>query len=170
MVRRMLRKVLVVALTALAVTLGGCGFNTRGDASKAIARFLTAVHNNDRAAFEAGIDRPMLRNDVRVQLTEVANAKGVVVEGGPSEFAIDRMITPAAFRLVETGTDRPLSRPPEAAQILPILKVNSPTRVYVCDARKENCKLCFAKIDGVWRLIEMQLTDKIEVPPMPSKK
>ena len=171
MVRRMLRKGLVVALTALAVALGGCDIGVRADAAKAIERFLAAVHNNDRAAFEAAVDRPPLRADLRDQLTDLGRAKGVIVEGGPSEFTLDRMISPAAFRLVEAQTGQVLSHAPNAAEIALIMKVRDKGHVCVGDPSKAACVLSFAKRDGVWRLVGMRATDlRIEVPPAPSKK
>jgi hypothetical protein len=167
----MLRKSLVVALTALAVTLGGCETGERAEAAKAVERFLTAVHNNDRAAFEAVIDRPALRSDLHDQLTDLGRAKGVIVEGGPSEFALDRMISPAAFQLVEAKTGQALTHAPSAAEIALIMKVRDKSHVCVGDPGKAVCALSFAKRDGTWRLVGMRANDlRIEVPPAPAKK
>ena len=167
----MFRRNLVVALAALAVALGGCDLSVRADASKSIERFLKAVHDHDRTAFEASIDRAALRADLRDQLTELARAKGVVVEGGPSEFALDRMISPAAFRLVEANTGQALPGAPSAAEIALIMKVQDKAHVCVGDPRANRCALSFAKRGGTWRLVGMQATDlKIAVPPAPSKK
>jgi hypothetical protein len=167
----MLRRNLVVALTALAVTLGGCDVGVRADASKAIERFLTAVHNDDRRAFEAAIDRQALRADLRDQLTDLARAKGVVVEGGPSDFALDRMITPAAFQLVEAQSGQALHVAPNATAIALMMQVKDRAHVCVGDPGKPRCALSFAKREGTWRLVGMQATDlKIAVPPVPKKK
>ena len=167
----MFRKSLAVALAVFTLALGGCDIGVRADASKAIARFLTAVHNDDRKAFEAGIDREALRADLRAQLTDLARAKGVVVEGGPSEFALDRMISPGAFRLVEAGTGQALHVAPNAAALALIMQVRDRSHVCVGDPAKPHCALSFAKQDGVWRLVGMQATDrKIAVPPAPAKK
>ena len=167
----MLRKCSAVALAALTVALGGCDVGVRADASKAVERFLTAVHNDDRTAFEAVIDRKALRADLRDQLTDLARARGVMVDGGPSDFALDRMISPAAFRLVQANTGQALSAAPNAAEIALMMQVRDKAHVCVGDSGKPRCPLSFAKRDGVWRLVGMQATDlKIEVPPAPSKK
>lgn len=167
----MVRKSFAVALATLAIALSGCDIGVRADASKAIERFLTAVHNDDRKAFEAAIDRNALRADLRDQLTDLARAKGVVVEGGPSEFALDRMITPAAFQLVEAGTGQALAAAPNAAAIALIMQVRDRSHVCVGEPGKPRCALSFAKRDGAWRLVGMQATDlKIAVPPVPKKK
>jgi hypothetical protein len=167
----MFRKSSAVALAALAVAASGCDIGVRADASKAIARFLTAVHDNDRKAFEAGIDRQALRADLREQLTALARTKGVVVDGGPSEFALDRMISPAAFRLVEAQTGQALHVAPNAAAIALMMQVRDRSHVCVGDPGKPRCALSFAKQEGTWRLVGMQATNlKIEVPPVPKKK
>ncbi len=171
MVRRRLRKGLVTALSALACLLSACGPGVRADASRAIAGFLGAAQRDDRKAFEAALDRPALRADLRDQLTDLGRARGVVVEGGPSEFALDRMITPAAFRLVEARTGQALPAAPNAAAIALMMQVKDRAHVCVGDPGKPRCALSFAKRDGVWRLVGMQATDlKIAVPPVPAKK
>jgi hypothetical protein len=167
----MFRKSLAVALATFAVALGGCDIGVRADASKAIQRFLTAVHNDDHRAFEAAIDRRALRADLRDQLTDLARAKGVVVEGGPSEFALDRMITPAAFRLVEAKTGQALHVAPNAATVALMMQVRDRSHVCVGDPGKPRCTLSFAKREGTWRLVGMQATNlMIEIPPVPKKK
>jgi hypothetical protein len=167
----MFRKCSAVALAVLTVALCGCDIGVRADASKAVERFLTAVHNDDPTAFEAVIDRKALRADLRDQLTDLARAKGVMVDGGPSDFALDRMISPAAFRLVEANTGQAVSTAPNPAEIALMMQVRDKAHVCVGDAGKPRCPLSFAKRDGVWRLVGMQATDlKIEVPPAPSKK
>lgn len=167
----MLRKDSVVALAGLALLMGGCDIGVRADAGRAIERFLAAVHDDDRAAFEAAIDRPALRADLSDQLTELARGKGVVVEGGPSEFALDRMISPQAFRLVEAKTGQVLPQAPNAAEIALIMKVRDKNHVCVGDPRQPRCTLSFARRAGVWRLVGMQATDlRIEVPRVRVKK
>jgi len=162
----MLRMRSLAALAVLAVSLAGCDIGVRADAAKAIERFLAAVHNDDRAAFEAAIDRPALRANLGEQLTELARAKGVVVEGGPSEFALDRMISPEAFRLVEARTGQALPHAPSAAEIVLIMKVQDKSHVCVGDPKAPRCQLSFAKRSGTWRLVGMPATNlTIAVPP-----
>ncbi len=162
----MFRKVSAVALLALALVLGGCDLRVRADASQAIARFLKAVHEDDRAAFEAAIDRPALRSDLRDQLVDLGRANSVEVDGGPSEFALDRMISPEAFRLVEAKTGRALPTTPNAAEVAVLMKVRDRTHVCLGDPRNDRCLLSFTRKKGVWRLVGMPATNlRIEVPP-----
>jgi hypothetical protein len=171
MVRRMLGKGLTAALSALAFVLGGCGVDVRADAANGVAKFLDAVRRGDQPAFEAALDRPALRSDLRDQLTALGRANGVDVNGGPSDFALDRMITPEAFRLVEARTGQALPIAPTAAQVALSMAVRDPNHACVQDPGKARCLLSFAKENGVWRLVGMPATDlKIEVLPEPSKK
>lgn len=167
MVRRMFRKGLVVALSALALLMSACGLDVRADASQGIARFLDAVRRADRQGFEASIDRPALRSDLGGQLAELGRASGVDV-GGPSEFALDRMITPDAFSLVEARTGQALPMAPTAAQVALLMTVRDPNHACVDDPATHRCLLSFAKRDGVWRLVGMRAIDlKIALPPEP---
>ncbi len=174
MVRRMLKKGPAAAFLALSLALAGCSLDVRADASRGIARFLDAVHRDDRKAFEAAIDRPALRTDLRNQLADLGKAKDLDVGEGASEFALDRMITPQAFQLVEARTGRALPVAPTAAQIALTMQVHDKAHVCVAgpapDTGKTRCLLSFAKRGGGWRLVGMQATDlKIELPPTPGK-
>jgi hypothetical protein len=170
MVGAMQTRILVVALSALALALGACAGGTKTEASKDVAGFLDAVRRGDRAAFNAGVNRVEVRSDLREQVKELARLKGVEVDGGPSEFAIDRMIAPEAFHLVEARTGQPLTAAPTADQVARMLKVRNSTRVCLDDATTHACRVTFAKRDGGWKLVGMPATDlRIEVPPAPSK-
>jgi hypothetical protein len=170
MVRRMLKKGPAAAFLALSLALGGCSLDVRADASRGIARFLDAVHRGDRKAFEAAIDRPALRTDLRDQLAALGRANALDVGEGASEFALDRMITPQAFQMVEARTGRVLPVAPTAAQIALTMKVRDKTHVCVTDPGKDRCVLSFAKRGLTWRLVGMQATDlRVEVPSAPVK-
>lgn len=164
MVRRMFSKAQLTAFLALAA-LGGCDINVRADASRGIASFLQAVHTNDRAAFEAALDRPALRADLQRQIVDLGRANSLDV-GGPSEFALDRRITPQAFQLVEARTGQALPAAPTVAQVALLMKVIDGRHVCVRDLRRDRCLLTFAKEKGAWRLVGMQATGlTIEVAP-----
>jgi hypothetical protein len=168
MVRRMLKKGPAAAFLAFSLAVSGCSLDVRADASRGIAHFLDAVHRGDRKAFEAAIDRPALRTDLRDQLAALGKAKDLDVGEGASEFALDRMITPEAFRLVEARTGQALPVAPTAAQIALTMKVRDKTHVCVTDPGKDRCVLSFAKHGVTWRLVGMQATDlRVEVPAAP---
>jgi len=171
MVPPMFRHSVAAAQCALLFALCGCGQNAQDDPSQGVARFLSAVLIADHAGFEASLDRPALRSDLREQLVGIARANGTDVDGGPSDFALDRMITPQAFRLVEARTGQPLSTPPSAARVAPMMKVRDRDHVCVGGSSPDRCVLSFANQKGAWRLVGMQATDlTIEVPPEPTTK
>lgn len=156
---------------ALALLIGGCGLDVRADAARGIVKVLDAVHRGDGPAFEAALDRPALRADLRAQLVALGRARSLDVDGGPTEFALDRMITPRAFRMVEAQTGQAASRSPTAAQIAQTLKVTDRRHVCVTNPGRTRCLLTFAKDRGAWRLVGMQATDlKIELPPDPNAR
>jgi hypothetical protein len=145
----------VTGVSALALLLSACGLGERGDASKAIAGFLAAVQMDDRAAFEKGIDRAALQGDLRDQLAEMGKAGGMDVDGGASEFALDRMISPQAVRLAAAQTAPNWPPTPTPAQVVPRMKVRDLTHVCLEQVVTHKCLLNFARRDGVWRLVGM---------------
>jgi hypothetical protein len=166
MVGAMKTPIPLAVLTVLALALSACNSGEKTDAAKDVARFLDAVRRGDRAAFDAGLNRPEVRSDLREQVKELARLKGVEVDGGPSEFAIDRMIGPEAFHLVDARTGQPLAAGPTPAQVAAMLKVRNATRVCLDDATTHACRITFAKRDDGWKLVGMPATDlRIEVPP-----
>ncbi|HEX3364060.1 hypothetical protein [Phenylobacterium sp.] len=145
----------VMALSALALLLSACGLGERGEASKAIAAFLAAVQKDDQAAFEKGVDRAALQADLRDQLAEMGKAGGMDVDGGASEFALDRMISPQAVRLAAAQTAPNWPPAPTPAQVVPRMKVRDLSHVCLEQAATKKCLLDFAKRGGVWRLVGM---------------
>ena len=163
----MLRLTVVLALAALG--LSACNGSAPNGAAETASRLLTAAFKNDRVAFEAEIDRAAVRDDVRRQVNDMARIGALEVDGGPSEFALDRMISPDALRMVDASGAR-LTAPPTAQQVAPLMTVLDDQRVCLKDAESpRNCLLTFAKgttadAKGHWRLVGMRALDlRIEV-------
>ncbi|MBU1379032.1 MAG: DUF2939 domain-containing protein [Alphaproteobacteria bacterium] len=159
----MLRTTVVLALAALG--LASCNGSAPKGAAETASRLLTAAYKNDRVAFEAEIDRAAVREDVRRQVNDMARTKALEIDGGPSEFALDRMISPDALRLVDKTGAR-LTTPPTARQVVPLMKVVDEGHVCLKDVESpKNCLLTFAKgKDPKWRLVGMRALDlRIEV-------
>lgn len=157
----MIRLASVIALSALA--LSGCGGGGATDeAAESASRLLTAAVENDRTAFEAEIDRPAVREDVRRQVNALARSEVLEVDGGPSDFALDRMISPDAIRLVDPS-GQALTSPPTPDQVAPLLKPAGDGRVCLRGASRD-CLLTFALAHKRWRLVGMKAMDlRIEV-------
>ena len=158
---QMIRACLILAISAL--SLVGCDGSAPQGAAENASRLLSAAVKGDRVAFEAEIDRAAVRDDVRRQVAVVAKAKALDVEGGPSEFALDRMIGPNALRLVQAGTGEALTAAPSLGQVTALMHGLGNKRACLRDAAA-HCLLTFAKGHSGWRLVGMQATDlKIEV-------
>lgn len=146
-------------LLAAGLGLAGCGRTAppvQGGAAESASRLLTAAFTGDRVAFEAEIDRAAVREDLRRQVTGLAKGAALDVDGGPSEFALDRMISPAAFRLVHAGSGEALREAPTAKQVAPLMQVLDGRHACLKDAERGGCLLTFAKGNGHWRLVGMK--------------
>ena len=142
----MLRLGAAVALVTISVAALAAGRGTDKDAAASVSALLTAVQAGDAQTFEAAIDRPALRGDLRRQMQAVAHERGVDVEGGPSDMTLDRMIGPDAVRLATE----------DARQVEGHLKKTGQHEVCLTDSDAD-CVLTFARAHGkVWRLVGMQ--------------
>jgi hypothetical protein len=149
------------------VLLTACSKDPPKEAAGSVQGFLTAAANGDAAGFEAAVDRPAVRADLRRQLVAVAQAAGVEVDGGPSDPALDRMIVPEAVRQVEAAAGGPAPEAATAAELAPFLKKLSGDRVCLHDDTAEQaCLLTFARQKAAkgrpaaWRLVGMQAPDQ----------
>ena len=145
-------------LLVAALGLNGCGAAAPRGAIDSAARLLAAVLNGDRQAFEAQIDRAALREDVRRQVIQLAKATALEVDGGPSEFALDRMISPEKVRVVD-GSGAALTEAPSAKDVAPLMRKVDAGRACLKDARRNDCVLTFAKGKDHWRLVGMRAMD-----------
>jgi len=172
MVPLMVRKHWVAALAVLAVSAQGCARKPEARPETGAAQaLLTAVWSQDPKGFEAVIDRAAVRADLRQQLLRVAQASTLSVEGGASDAALDRMITPNAFQLVAAGSGAPLVAAPSRAQTAALLKPIGKNAVCVHDQTPaQACLLVFAKRTAGWRLVGMAPAGfSVDVPPEPEK-
>jgi hypothetical protein len=155
------------AILGMSLCLAGCGLGERGDASKAIAKFLAAADKGDRAAFEAGIDRAALRSDLADQMADLGKTHGLDIAEAPTEFVLDRMIAPPAVRAAAARTAPGWPAEPTAAQIVPRMKVKDLTHVCLEEQKTRKCLLTFAKRDGAWRLVAMPASALMAKPLQP---
>jgi hypothetical protein len=163
----------MAALAALLLLAQACARKPQeSGAADAAQALLTAAWAGDDKGFEAQIDRPALRADLRRQLMAVAQANALSVEGGASDQALDRMITPDAFRMVQTTTGEPLPAAPTRAQTAALLKPAGADRACIqAVPPQQACLLTFAKEQAGWRLVGMAPAGfTIAVAPEPPKK
>ena len=153
----MLRIGATAALCALALCLSACGGKPPAAAVEAARKLLAAAQAGDRVAFEAVIDRQALREDLRRQMAEVARESALDVDGGPSEFALDRIIGPTAVRVVRAEAS---VEPPTQEDVARRMKLVGRGRACLTDGGLAGkCLLTFAKGKPGWRLVGMQALD-----------
>jgi hypothetical protein len=167
----MVRKLRIAALVVLALTTQACHPKARAGAADAAQALLAAAWAGDSKGFEAAVDRPAVRADLRRQLMQVAQANALAVEGGASDAALDRMITPDAFRMVQAQTGGPLAAAPTRAQAAALLRPVGDDRVCLHDSSPQQaCLLTFARRDAGWRLVGMAPAGfTVPVAPEPPK-
>lgn len=172
MVPPMFRMVRVAALAALVLSAQACARKPSHNAAAQTAQtLLTAAWTGDAKGFEATIDRPAVRADLRRQLQQVAQANALSVEGGASDAALDRMISPDSFRMVQAGSGQPLPAAPTQVQTAALIKPLGGDRACVqAQAPDQTCLLTFAKETAGWRLVGMAPAGfTIAVAPEPAK-
>ncbi|HEX3699721.1 MAG TPA: DUF2939 domain-containing protein [Phenylobacterium sp.] len=159
------------ALAAAAVAVQGCGMSRDGDPVAAAQGLLSAVQTGDTKAFEAQLDRPALRADLRQQIASLGRAEGVDL-GGPSDPALDRMIDPQNLHVVQADGGAPLAAPPSKAQVAPLMKHLDGRRACLHDLTPDQrCLLTFAREPAGWRLVGMPAAElRIAVPAAPARK
>lgn len=147
----MRRTASVLVLAGLA--LAACAQPAPKGAGESASRLIAAAMAGDRVAFEAEIDRTAVREDLRRQVVEMARIDALDVEGGPSDFALDRMIGPDAVRVAG-------AEPPSPAELSRFMKPLDGKRVCLTAPDDRNhCLLTFARDKRHWRLVGMQAMD-----------
>ncbi|WP_293907710.1 hypothetical protein [Phenylobacterium sp.] len=146
-------------LVFAALGLSACGGSAPQSATESASRLLAAAVKGDRVAFEAQIDRTAVREDVRRQVAEMGRATLLDVDGGASEFALDRMISPAAFRVVRAGSGEALRTAPTPGQVARLMTQVDGRHACLKDVKAGPCLLTFAKAKDRWRLVGMKATD-----------
>ncbi len=146
-------------MTAL-LGLTGCDLPVRYDAAKDVHDFLQAVKDNDRAAFEAHIDRPALRRQLRGQVGKAVAGAGFAgadvdafLGGHAGDALVDQLIAPETFRIVWVRSGVSPERIPSAAELLPLLRVEGPDSACLHDLKRpDRCALTFHKEAAGWKL------------------
>ncbi|HEY3695439.1 DUF2939 domain-containing protein [Phenylobacterium sp.] len=149
------------AAAALAIGLSACG-DARQAAAPDVRKFLAAVAGDDRMAFEARIDRPAVRADLKGQLLAVPEVRALQDQLGDDtgDVAADKMISPESFRLLRVGAGQLPGKSASAHEIAGRLRVLAPERVCLRDeTARDRCLLTFARQGGAWKLVALHAPD-----------
>lgn len=156
-----LRSVAVAVSAGLA--LCACAsLSPKLEAADDIHAFLVAVRNGDRAGFDARVDRPALKVQLRSRVIALQaqqhgeaswQALGAVLAGPLVDVAVDAYVRPEVFRAeaIRLGYD-PSSPAPSRLAISTVLR--QVDREYVCVVTSADgpCLFTFRDEGGVWRL------------------
>lgn len=147
-----------------ALLAAGCATVARYDASADIHAFLVSVRNGDRAAFDAHVDKPALKAQLRARLiAEAASASGAqsaptagaILAGPLVDAGVELLVRPEVFRaaaeLMGYGPDKPI---PNMLIIGHEVKPLSGARV--CVMLDKGCSFVFQREDGVWKLVAFE--------------
>jgi len=151
----------LLALTAVAASLTACATADRYDAAGDVHDLLVAIRDNDRARFDAHVDRRALKGQIEARLMDEARRRGsgdgvaalAALAAGPiADVAGEALIRPETFRAAATyygyTPDRPI---PGRVAIAGALRPVDSGRV--CAARNDGpCLLTFTREGGTWRL------------------
>jgi hypothetical protein len=151
-------------LAALILTLGACATVQKYDASGDIHTFLVAVRDGDKATFDAHIDKPALKAQLRARLiAEVATihgaesneTAGAVLAGPLVDIGVEVLLRPDVFRaaaeMLGYGPDRPI---PNMLIIGHQVKPLPDERV--CVIIGQSCSFVFKREEGVWKMIAFE--------------
>ncbi len=154
----------LVVLALLA--LSACATLQQYEAAGDIRAFLLAVRDTDQAAFDAHIDRPALKAQVRARLIAYVlqrkDTGGLAVFGsamaGPiADYAVDHLAQPQVFLAVAEAEGYSPDQPvPNAAFLAPLIKPIDGERACISQKAGGPCVLLFRKEDGAWKLIAFE--------------
>src|SRR5215217_5348767 len=143
----MIRK--IATLAVLALTLAGCATASRLDAAGDVHALLVAIRDNDRAAFDARVDRPALKRSIESRLSAEADRANL----NDGARAIAALIRPDVFRAAASyygyKPDQPL---PNRVAIAGALRYGPQGQVCATKKKDGPCLLVFNHIDGTWKL------------------
>jgi hypothetical protein len=146
---------------ALAAALAGCATIPRYEAANDIHAFLIAIRDGDRAAFDAHVDRPALKEQLRSrflaeakQSTGSLGALGALVTKPLIDLGVNTLVRPDVFRAVALdhgySPDKPV---PGVIAIAQFVRPLDSGRACVVTKKDGPCALVFKNEDGTWKLI-----------------
>ncbi len=157
-----MRPLRVTILIGLLATLSACATATRLDAAGDVHALLISIRDNDKAGFNAHVDRQALKASIEAHLVEEAgrrtkdeNLRGLGALMAPylAEAADKALIQPSTFRSVAYQYGYKPGQPiPGQVVIAGSLKAMPDGRVCATKSKDGPCVLIFTRTDGVWKL------------------
>jgi DUF2939 family protein len=159
----------------LVIALAGCDARPRLEAAEGIRAFVVAAQSGDRAAFEATIDRPKLRESLKAQVRAASGAPPEMLrrlDTPDGERALDAMIAPKTFSIGFSRLGGRAAGVPSAAEIAVSLKMLGPARACLRDGPTgSKCVMTFERQGETWKLVAVAPTQmSIRPGPQPGPK
>jgi hypothetical protein len=147
-----------------ALALGACATLQQYEAAGDIRAFLLSIRDTDQAAFEAHIDRPALKEQLRARLEAYAFRRNAGVAAlaaqfaGPLvDFAVDQLAQPDVFLAVAEAEGYSPDRPiPSPMMLAPLIRPIDADRACVATKAGGPCVLVFRNEGGTWKLIAFE--------------
>jgi hypothetical protein len=151
-----------LGLLAAALLLASCATVDRYDAARDVHALLVSIRDDDRATFEAHVDRAALKRQIearliaetrRPELSKEWGALGALLAQPLADVAGEALVQPRVFRSIAAQygytPDKPIPGPLAIGGALKPVGEGQ-----VCATRKKDgpCLLTFTRQDGVWRL------------------
>jgi hypothetical protein len=164
-----------VLIAVLALALAACATATRYDAAGDIHALLVAIRDNDKAAFDAHVDRPALKAQMKDRLSAMAIQRGGALGGllaqtfgGMTDVLVDAAVQPQVFLAVAEAKGYSPSKPlPGRVAITGSLRYLEDDRVCVVSKKDGPCLLVFRNESGTWRLIAFEgPLDALKLPKL----
>jgi hypothetical protein len=157
---RPLRTALAIGLILLAA---GCATTRRIAAAGDVHALLIAIRDDDRATFDAHVDKAALEHELegrilaRTQAADVSDAGkalGALMARAVSQLAGDALVRPQVFRAVaEYFGYKPDTPIPGQFEIAAALRPLPDGRVCAAKAHDGPCLITFANEAGTWKLV-----------------
>lgn len=154
----------ILALLA-ALAVASCATTQRLAAASDVHALMVAIRDDDRAAFDAHVDRRALEAQLQSRLVDRAAASnltetwkglGVLLSGPLSRAAGSLLLRPDVFRAVaEYYGYRPDAPIPNALVLAGALKSLPDGRVCATRRTRGPCLVTFADEGGTWRLVRV---------------
>jgi hypothetical protein len=150
-------------ITIMAASLlAGCATAAKLDAAGDVHALLVAVRDNDKAEFDAHIDRDALKDQLQQAITARAEKSkkpsgleslATLLAQPMAELAADQVLQPKVFQMAARQFGYDSARPlPDRLAITASLKSLDDQTVCAVKSKSGPCVLTFHKADGVWRL------------------
>ena len=148
-----------------AALLAGCATTERIDAASDVHALMVAIRDDDRATFDAHVDRAALEAEMQAMIVARAAAPGapalqkdlgIAFAGRVAHAAGGLLIRPDVFRAIADYYGYKPSTPiPGTLAIAEALKPLPNGRVCAVTRRQGACLVTFAHEDGVWRMVSV---------------